>query len=121
MQRFATWMAGVAMAVAPAGGGMDRGGTRLFVESTLTVSITSGPSTIQPNKTCEWLAAASGGTAPYTWDWSGGTTIYEDEGYYLARSSSSFYVTVQVTDAAGSTASASRYVGVSSTAPTCIL
>jgi hypothetical protein len=88
---------------------------------TLTVSI-SGPSSIRPNTTCEWLGTESGGTPGYTYDWSGGTTIYEDgSNYYLARSSEAFYVSVTVTDATGHTASASKYVTVSSKASACIL
>jgi hypothetical protein len=131
MQRFATWMAGTAMAVAAAGGGnvpggispagsLQAGNTRAVTANLPSVSIT-GPSSVRPNTTCEWLAEASGGTPPYSWDWSGGTTIYEDEGYYLARYSSSFTVTVQITDAAGQTATDSHSVNVSSNAPACIL
>lgn len=87
----------------------------------LTVSI-SGPTSIRPNTTCEWMGSASGGTPGYTYDWSGGTTIYEDGGeIYLARGSASFSVSVIVTDAAGRTASASKSVNVSSNAPACLL
>jgi hypothetical protein len=86
----------------------------------LTVSI-SGPASIRPNTTCEWIAWASGGTPGYTYDWSGGTTIYEGGESYLARGSGSFYVSVTVTDAAGHTASASTYVSVSTKATTCPL
>lgn len=95
--------------------------TVTVVAPPLTVSI-SGPSNVKPDTRCEWLASVSGGTAPYTADWSGGTSIYEDESMYLAWTSSSNYsVTVQITDAAGRTASDSHSVNVSSNAPACIL
>lgn len=82
-----------------------------------------GPSSIRPNTTCEWYANVSVVTPGYTADWSGGTTIYEDASSYLARKSTtgSFYVTITVTDDDGRTATASRYVGVSSNAPACLL
>ncbi len=87
----------------------------------LTVSI-SGPGSIRPNTTCEWIGSASGGTPGYTYDWSGGSTIYEDGGeIYLARGSGSFTVSVTVTDAAGRTASASKSVSVSNNAPACLV
>lgn len=87
----------------------------------LTVSI-NGPTSVRPNTTCEWMGSASGGTPWYTFDWSGGTTIYEDGGEsYLARGSGSFTVSVTVTDAAGRTASASKSVSVSNNAPACLV
>jgi hypothetical protein len=82
-----------------------------------------GPSSIRPNTTCEWYANVSVVTPGYTADWSGGTTIYEDEYSYLARKTTtgSFYVTLTVTDDDGRTATASKYVNVSSSAPACLL
>ena len=92
------------------------------IDPTPVVTI-SGPSSIRPNTTCEWYANVSVVTPGYTADWSGGTTVYEDQSTYLARKSTtgSFTVTITVTDDDGRTATAYKSVSVSSNAPACLL
>jgi Bacterial Ig-like domain (group 2) len=89
--------------------------------ASLSVSI-SGPSSVQPNRQCEWYASVTGGTAPYTYSWSqstGSGSGFDD--YYYGSSSNSFTLTVTVTDAAGQSKTASKWVSVSTKAYACLL
>lgn len=82
-----------------------------------------GPVSVRPNTMCAWWAAASGGTTPYTYTWSGPTSnlSHGAEYYGISPASGSFTVSVTVTDANNVTATASKQVTVSSSAPMCPL
>lgn len=84
----------------------------------LSVSFSWAETYIRPDESCTYVAEAAGGLPPYTYSWTGGTGTASDS-YYFTQSSSSFTVAVTVTDAAGSTASTSVFVTVSSKAPYC--
>lgn len=90
------------------------GATALLVNRNLTVEpvLVSGTATMaEPSM---WLAVVSGGTGPYTIDWSvGGTEIGTGATLsYTFNRSGPTTVTVEVTDAAGSTMFANRTVTV---------
>jgi hypothetical protein len=96
------------------------GSTTVQIVPPLAVTI-SGYSPVHTNSECYYYANPSYGVAPYTYTWSqsyGSGYSDGDVGYY-ATSSSSYALTVTVHDAAGHTASATKYVTVSSTAPYC--
>lgn len=89
---------------------------------TLSVLIT-GRNSILPNQYCEYYANVSGGTAPYTYSWSQttGTGLGASSDSYLAKSSTNFVLTVNVTSSNGATGTATKSVSVSSSAGTCAL
>lgn len=82
----------------------------------------AGPTSVQPSRTCEWIADVSYGAKPLTFSWSqsSGSGSGSDNWYY-GSSSSSFTLSLTVTDRLGRSATASKSVSVSTKAPTCIL
>lgn len=97
------------------------GSTSVTVVGPLTVSI-SGPTSVRPNVDCAFWASVSGGNGSYSYSWSqsaGTGSAYGGE--YIARSSSSYTLTVQVTDTGGASGSATKSVTVSSGAQICPL
>lgn len=96
------------------------GTTTIQVVPPLSVSI-GGRSTVRSNAECYFWASVSGGTGPYTYSWSQNWgTGYSDgaDGYY-ARSTTTYTLYVTVHDANNATASTSKAVTVSSSAPLC--
>lgn len=81
----------------------------------------SGPGKILPNHTCWWFATVSGGTAPYTYYWYGGSSSWRTDPDFYASASRSFYLDVKVTDANGNVAWGSRYVTVTTNTGACML
>lgn len=94
------------------------GTTSISVPAPMTVTI-GGPSRIKPNTTCYWWANVSGGTAPYTYSWSGGTMVSVSDADYWAKSAASFSLGVTVTDSNSHSVFVSKSVTVSSTAAAC--
>lgn len=78
-----------------------------------------GPGTIRSNSTCYWWTSVSGGTAPYTYYWYGGSSSWRTDSDFNASATGSFYLDVKVTDANGNVAWGSKYVTVSSNAGAC--
>jgi hypothetical protein len=87
-----------------------------------TVSI-GGPSSVRPNAECLWFATVTGGEAPFTYSWSqtAGTGYSDGADGYYATSSSSYVLSVTITDNRGNHASASKGITVSSSARICPL
>lgn len=88
---------------------------------TLTVSLADGPSQVRRYQTCTWRAQASGGTGPYTYTWDaypGATfTSYSYDFTGSTISSAGYTIEVTVTDANNATATQTRYIQVSTSAP----
>jgi hypothetical protein len=88
---------------------------------TLTVSLADGPGQVRRYQTCTWRAQASGGTAPYTYTWDaypGATwTSYSYEFTGSTISSAGYTIEVTVTDANNQSATETRYIQVSTSAP----
>lgn len=61
-----------------------------------------GPDEVKPNVPCLYMANVQGGTPPYTYAWSapGGSSSDADFVYYNIGTGSSYWVTLEVTDAA---------------------
>ena len=80
----------------------------------------AGPSEVKPNQSwCFWAANTSGGTPPYSYNWSGvlsgtGATVTG-----AVNSSGRLYLLV--TDSNGQQRSPSKYITSSWTAPDCLL
>jgi len=90
--------------------GMTQAPTGLPDPPDLAVAI-SGPAAVRPGATCTWSATATNGTAPYSYAWSpGGDTSAGAFGY--TNGGAPFTVSVTVTDAAGTQASASLPIDV---------
>ncbi|HEX2203423.1 MAG TPA: Ig-like domain-containing protein [Longimicrobium sp.] len=83
--------------------------------------VINGPSAIRPYSTCTWFAAASGGTPPYTYQWSGGSSGGGSGNEYTASASANFSFSVQVTDALGKVVGATKWVLVSNSAMECMV
>jgi hypothetical protein len=80
----------------------------------------TGPTTVRPNVTCTWRVTASGGTIPYTYDWRRNAVSVGSGITYTANTgTSSFFLQVLVSDAAGGLTEPQRQVTVSSSAPVC--
>lgn len=96
------------------------GSTTISIVPPLSVTI-SGPGTVRPNLECYYYATVSYGQSPYTYSWTQTAGSGSSDGNigYFATSSTSYTLRVTVTDAAGHTASASKFVTVSSSAPQC--
>ncbi len=80
----------------------------------------TGASMVRPNVTCTWMASATGGTMPYTYEWRRNTVIVGSGNTYTANTGTSgFYLQVLVSDAAGGLSQSARQVTMSSSAPVC--
>lgn len=95
------------------------GSRNVYVKPGLSISI-NGPSPVRRWQTCTWRAAVSNGTSPYTYTWSvddgdGSGNGYEWTGYSISSGGLTLYVTV--TDANGVTKTVSRFISVSTSAP----
>lgn len=91
--------------------------------SSLSVSI-SGPTRIQPGATCTWDAPTSGGSPPYSYQWTNDGQLAGSSYSYTGSkawgsSSSWFSLKVSVTDAAGTIRDAEITVYVDSSAGIC--
>ena len=80
-----------------------------------------GPSPVQKFDECEWVAVASGGTAPYTYSWhaGGGAGTASDETFFGYLIGSTMYLTVKVKDAANDSVSVTRTILGNFNAPLC--
>lgn len=96
------------------------GTTTIQIVPPLSVTI-SGRSPVRTNSECYFWATPSGGTGPYTYTWSQtwGTGYSDGANGYFATSSTSYTLSVTVHDAGSHTATASKAVTVSSSAPLC--
>jgi len=98
------------------------GNKGVYVKPGLTVSIV-GPSLVPRWVTCRWTSSVSGGTAPYSYQWSDehGTGSDEDTGesYYVDMISASDDLYLTITDANGVQKSVSKHVTTSLSAPAC--
>lgn len=98
-----------------------------LVSDTATVSVTAlftvtidGPSPVRANNSCLWTASVQGGGAGITYAWKkNGSTIGTNSPELTTSFSSAGTLFVQVTDGYGNVASATKSVGVSSSASTC--
>lgn len=81
----------------------------------------SGPTSIKPNVTCAWSGSASGGVAPYTFQWSapGGSGSGQNWDYNDTGTGSPFTIQLIATDAAGTQITVNRTVTITSAAHTC--
>ncbi|MEX1186630.1 MAG: alpha/beta fold hydrolase [Gemmatimonadaceae bacterium] len=91
--------------------------------STLSISI-AGPTQIQPGATCTWDAPTSGGSPPYSYQWTNAGQPAGNDYYYTGSkdwgdSNSWFIVAVSVTDAAGAIRDAEVTVYETSSAGIC--
>ncbi len=85
-----------------------------------------GPTQIRPGATCTWNAAVSGGTAPYSYNWTNDGMPVGNEYYYtgsknVGSTGSSFRVRLSVTDATGATGEHEVTVFENSSAPICLI
>lgn len=89
----------------------------------LTATISYGPSSVRPKVNCEWMAAASGGVAPYTWVWKVNGTVVASNGndLYYKNFGGSFTLSATATDALNSSSTATLAVDVTASAPYCPL
>jgi hypothetical protein len=112
----------VGSAVVQATSGGVTGSKNVYVKPGISISLADGPGQVRRYDTCMWRAAVSGGTWPYSYSWSassasGSSYLYEWTGYTI--SSVGFTLQVTVTDANGVTATQSRYITTSTSAPYC--
>lgn len=98
------------------------GSTGVYVKPGLSVSIV-GPTLVPRWVTCTWSSSVSGGTAPYSYQWSdarGTGSIYDTGTSYdvdMISATDDIYLTV--TDANGVQQGASKHVTTSLSAPPC--
>jgi hypothetical protein len=126
MRRVVTWLSVVAVAIlaacGDAGARAEPTGPNFSIAPSVGIQ---GPANVPPNQTCEWHGTISNGTAPYTWTWSrtGGTGRSDELSptvqSYLARLTGGTIISLTITDAEGRTATASKSVGTSPSAPMC--
>lgn len=81
----------------------------------------NGPTSVQPFATCTWYGSASGATSPYSYNWTSPTS---SSGQYFTWQNGSndgeaFYLSLNVTDAAGYTIPLTETIHVSNNAPIC--
>ena len=76
----------------------------------LPLSVTTSGPTVVTGCPCTWTATATGGTAPYSYQWTG--VLFGTGPSISGTPSSSGSLNLTVTDAAGRTASSSRFVSV---------
>jgi len=96
------------------------GSKSVYVKPGLSVSIT-GPSPLRKLDPCQWGAAVSGGTAPYTFAWSksGGYGTGSGDTFSGYLVSSQMNLTVVVTDANFVTKTVTRAIIGDPNAPSC--
>lgn len=92
---------------------------------TFPVSI-DGPTEIQPGATCTWYAFASGGTPPYSYQWSNNYTPVGNDYYYsgskeTGSGGTTFRVRVAVVDAANAQGEHEITVSENQSAQVCIM
>lgn len=80
-----------------------------------------GPTAVKPGATCEWSATANG-VPPlnYAWKVNGSSVGFNSPAYTHTAGSSTFDLSVVITDAASGSGSASTRVSVSWEAPDCL-
>jgi subtilisin len=80
-----------------------------------------GPTAVKPSSACEWSATANG-VPPlnYAWKVNGSSVGFNSPTYTHTAGSSTFDLSVVITDAASRSGSASRMVSVSWDAPDCL-
>ncbi|HET7459747.1 MAG TPA: hypothetical protein VFJ82_00810 [Longimicrobium sp.] len=96
------------------------GSKNVYVKPGLSVSIT-GPSPLRKLDPCQWGAAVTGGTAPYTFAWSkaGGYGTGNGDTFSGYLVSSQMNLTVVVTDANGVSKTVTRAIIGDPNAPNC--
>jgi hypothetical protein len=112
---------GVGTAVVRATSAGVTGSKNVYVKAGLTLSIL-GPATAQRWTTCTYARSVSGGTAPYTYEWSdgfGGGGLPNDGTHYDVEMITSGEIYLTVTDANGWQRSATRYIAVHFSYPAC--
>jgi hypothetical protein len=114
---------GVGTAVVQATSAGVTGSKNVYVKAGLTLSIL-GPSQARRWSTCTYTRSVSGGTAPYTYEWSseagGGGAIDNGTTYDVDLiSAGGDDISLTVTDANGWQRSATKHVSVSLSYPPC--
>ncbi|HVA56515.1 MAG TPA: hypothetical protein VNF92_01380 [Gemmatimonadaceae bacterium] len=81
----------------------------------------NGPTTVRPFATCTWYGSASNGSSPYSYDWT--SPVSSSDQYFTYENGSNdgeaFYLTLDVTDAAGYEIPLTETIHVSTNAPIC--
>lgn len=98
------------------------GVTAIRIVAPLSVTL-NGPTSQRPNAQCFYSAQVTGGIGAYSYSWtqqSGSGSSDGDNGWFATAGTVSFRLTVTVTDGASRTATASRVISVSSSAPVCL-
>jgi hypothetical protein len=127
MRRVVTWLSVVAVAMMAACGDavarVEPTGPGLSLAPTVNLY---GQSPVRQSDNCEYYGIVSNGTAPYTWTWSwtGSRALSPDVRSATTQSvvvytPGNFTIYLTITDAEGRTASASKSVTASWTAPNC--
>lgn len=128
MRRVVTWLSVVAVAMLAACGEQGERATPTGPSFSSAPTVTlGGQSYVKSGHMCEWYGQISGGAAPYTWTWSqsdGGTGYVNVrtttlQSYMTSSTWAQWTLHVTVTDAWGRTASASKTINESWTAPDC--
>ena len=78
-----------------------------------------GPTEVAPGDPCVFWASPSGGTPPYTYEWTaaGQTSSSYDITYTASANQSGYWVTLVMRDANNQMATDAQYVQVSTSAP----
>jgi len=83
------------------------------------VASMTGATTAKPNVTCTWMASATGGTMPYTYEWRRNSVTVGSGNTYTANTGTGFFLQVIISDAVGGLSQAQRVINTSSSAPPC--